>query len=433
MDFDASYFNTTRVVYSFTSIGTNNPLIVSSLGSAFENFKIASYIIVGLAGLILVVSVAYDKMIGIETVNTIQMIVFSKLLYVQNDLLLSNHISSMKYISGYNEIGQDWSQVNQVPVIYRRLQYSSDYILNFQTGLLLMVVSLVVVVIFYIYKAKTMRTLMRTKKGSIDEFKLGEQRLNEKLRFIYERVIFVVACVTLFDCVASVRIQSRCLIGESHYSYFLINLSTMIFSIVYIFAVLSYEIISIGKKHEWQSHFCSYADSYTGYYVFYLLLTTPVLVAGEQILGVAALSLLAGIVLANAVVMAVWTPYNHIVHNAAVIFNNVVVLMVLGISATMGYIAFDESIQLIFTYALMGLLFVVEMLAVVRLYLAKLSAPKESTKLNRLNDAEKELNKTMENAESDFLKSNTKRSKNRARRAQEEQDQLTLLKNRLKK
>ncbi len=66
------------------------------------NFKIASYIIVGLAAVILVASVALDKMIGIETVNTIQIIVFSKLLYVQNDLLLSNHISSMKYISGYN-------------------------------------------------------------------------------------------------------------------------------------------------------------------------------------------------------------------------------------------------------------------------------------------------------------------------------------------
>jgi|688.fasta_scaffold506864_1 hypothetical protein len=94
------------------SIGTNNPLIISSLGSAFNNFKIAAYIIVGLAGVILILSVAYDKMIGIETVNTIQIIVFSKLLYVQNDLLLSNHISSMKYISGYNEIGKDWSQIN---------------------------------------------------------------------------------------------------------------------------------------------------------------------------------------------------------------------------------------------------------------------------------------------------------------------------------
>ena len=31
-----------------------------------------------------------------------------------------------------------------------------------------MVISLIVVIIFYIYKAKTMRNLMRTKKGSID-------------------------------------------------------------------------------------------------------------------------------------------------------------------------------------------------------------------------------------------------------------------------
>ena len=146
-------------------------------------------------------------------------------------------------------------------------------------------------------------------------------------------------------------------------------------------------MINIGKKHEWQSHFCSYADYYPGYYVFYIILTTPILVAGEQILGVIALSLLAGIILINITVMAVWSPYNHIVHNSAVIFNNVVVLLVLGITAAMGYIEFDESLQLIFTYALMGLLFVVESLAVVRLYLAKLSAPKEGTKLNRMNDA----------------------------------------------
>ncbi len=99
------------------------------------------------------------------------------------------------------------------------------------------------------------------------------------------------------------------------------------------------------------------------------------------------MSLLAGVVLTNTIVMSVWNPYNHIVHNSAVIFNNVVVLLVLGITVTMGYIDFDESLQLYFTYALMGLLFVVEILAVVRLYLAKLSAPKEVTKLNRLNDA----------------------------------------------
>lgn len=161
----------------------------------------------------------------------------------------------------------------------------------------------------------------------------------------------------------------------------------MIFSVVYIFAVLCYEVINIGKKHEWQSHFCSYADYYPGYYVFYIVITTPILVAGEQILGIIALSLLGGVVLINLIVVAVMSPYNHIVHNAAVIFNNTVVLLVLGLSAAMGYIEFDESLQLIFTYAIMGLLFVVEGLAVVRLYLAKLSAPKEGTKLNRLNDA----------------------------------------------
>jgi hypothetical protein len=51
-------------------------------------------------------------MIGIETVNIIQVVVFSRLLYVQNDILISNEIISLKYISGYNDVGQDLAHTN---------------------------------------------------------------------------------------------------------------------------------------------------------------------------------------------------------------------------------------------------------------------------------------------------------------------------------
>lgn len=41
-------------------------------------------------------------MIGIETINVLQLVVFSKLLYIQNDLLVSSQMNNLKYVAGYN-------------------------------------------------------------------------------------------------------------------------------------------------------------------------------------------------------------------------------------------------------------------------------------------------------------------------------------------
>jgi hypothetical protein len=71
------------------AVGTNQPLIVSNYVSHLKYLKIIAYALLGLAAIIILLSTAYEKMIGIETINVIQIIVFSKLLYVQNDVLIS--------------------------------------------------------------------------------------------------------------------------------------------------------------------------------------------------------------------------------------------------------------------------------------------------------------------------------------------------------
>ena len=93
-------------------------------------------------------------MIGIETVNIIEIIVFSKLLFVQNDILVSGGIVNMKYINGYNDVGKNLSHTHQIPLPYRRLEFNSDYILNFQTGLLLMGLSLLIQLILELYRRR---------------------------------------------------------------------------------------------------------------------------------------------------------------------------------------------------------------------------------------------------------------------------------------
>lgn len=58
---------------------------------------------------------------------------------------------------------------------YRRLLFNSDFILNFQTGLLLMVLSLIVMGLLQIYKRRSLAKLMLNKKNNVDEFRLAEQ------------------------------------------------------------------------------------------------------------------------------------------------------------------------------------------------------------------------------------------------------------------
>lgn len=121
IEFNQIYFNSSSLLYPFESVGTNQPLIITTYGYHLFYLKIMAYVIVCLGGLLLLVSAGLEKMVGIETVNVLQIIVFSKLVYVQNDILVSGGIVNLKYISGYNDIGKNMAHTNQIPLNYRRL------------------------------------------------------------------------------------------------------------------------------------------------------------------------------------------------------------------------------------------------------------------------------------------------------------------------
>lgn len=102
VNFDSTYFNTTNTTYPFISSGTNQPLIVSGYVAQIARLKMICYVILAMAGIIVILSSVYEKMIGIETLNVLQLVVFSKLLYVQTDILISSQINTLKYVAGYN-------------------------------------------------------------------------------------------------------------------------------------------------------------------------------------------------------------------------------------------------------------------------------------------------------------------------------------------
>jgi cysteine-rich repeat protein len=166
--FDPSYFNSSLITYNFSSVGTNQPLIISYYAYHLFYLKIMAYAIVCLGGLLLLVSAGLEKMVGIETVNVLQIVVFSKLVYVQKDILVSGGIVNLKYINGYNDVGKNMAHTNDLPITFRRLSFNSDFILNFQTGIFLMGLSLIMLLIMELYKWRTMTQLRRTKRGSTD-------------------------------------------------------------------------------------------------------------------------------------------------------------------------------------------------------------------------------------------------------------------------
>lgn len=184
MNLDPDYFTTYSRPFTFMSTGTNAPLIISALGGHVKWLKIFCYAVLGFAGLILLLSIAFEKMIGIETVNCLQIIVFSKLLYVQNDLVIGNSLSNLKYIAGYSQIGEDLAETHDLPLTYRRLIFNNDFLLNFETPLLLIGVSLLLVIAFMIYRWK-FKFFYRKTKSNVDEYKLTEQRMDAKQKFIY--------------------------------------------------------------------------------------------------------------------------------------------------------------------------------------------------------------------------------------------------------
>lgn len=127
--------------------------------------------------------------------------------------------------------------------------------------------------------------------------------------------------------------------------------------------------------------------------------------------------------------MAFWRPYKQPFHNFVIIFNNLVLIFVLIVSILLVEISIPEKIQLIWAYVIMSLLLFVEILACVRLYLASKKAPKEG---QRVKVEDNDLTKGLEKVEQEYL-SPHKRNLKALSKTNHNEDELTKIRNRLKK
>lgn len=101
-NFDPTWFASGNSTVSLTARGTNAALITSENGDHAQYLETISYVELGIGVIILLLAVAYEKMIAVETINTIQVMVLSKLLFEQKEVLVSWGVYNLKYFNGYN-------------------------------------------------------------------------------------------------------------------------------------------------------------------------------------------------------------------------------------------------------------------------------------------------------------------------------------------
>lgn len=166
-----------------------------------------------------------------------------------------------------------------------------------------------------------------------------------------------------------------------------------------------------------------------GYYLCYIIILTPFLVSGETFSGYIGAFVVSGIIAVHLKIMTFWRPYKQPFHNFAIIFNNVVLIFVLIVSILLVEMSIPEKTQLIWAYVIMGLLFLVEILAFIRLYLASKKPPKEGQRVKGEDD---KLTKGMEKVEQEYLNPDKRNQKALLKSAHDEEE-LAKIRNRLKK
>ena len=280
--------------------------------------------------------------------------------------------------------------------------------LNFTTFLALIAVALMVALVAALYRVRTLSAFRSNAKASVDEYRLLKQSMQENAHFVWERVLFTVACITLLQCWAAIRVQSRALSGTTQHNYFILNLAACVFSLGYILGVVLTEVLNIGRPHEHTPYNAHHAPNYIAYHLIFLLVTAPVLVCADLLTDSNALYVVGAVVLAHFVSFVIWRPYERCLHNFSVGFNLMTLLAYLALSAAFDKLSLSGSVELIASYAIMFLVLVMEVLALARIWLARKPKPKDKQRM-QIREEKEEKVKDPQEMEKEALKKRKKK------------------------
>ena len=83
----------------------------------------------------------------------------------------------MKYLVVYTPLGEDLAQTHELSDKYSMLLYNTDFIINFQMGFALIMLSFLICLAYFIYEKKVIYNIQKSSKNlGIDGMKLMEQK-----------------------------------------------------------------------------------------------------------------------------------------------------------------------------------------------------------------------------------------------------------------
>jgi hypothetical protein len=131
--------------------GSNAPLVVNPYVRMEPIFKNICLFLIALAFLQFFISLYYHKMVGLETIQTVQFVFFLKILNTSTHFSL-NELLYLKYTNGYNEVMFSLYDNENLPIQYSRLGFDFQFVINNLLNLLLIVAAVLVLFCFYLYK-----------------------------------------------------------------------------------------------------------------------------------------------------------------------------------------------------------------------------------------------------------------------------------------
>lgn len=350
--FDSSIIHSKPQYLYFHLKGSNGELKYQS-ESVGEHQKTAGLIsfAFGITALVcFVVSNYFHKLIGLETIQFIQLIYFSRIVFSgdsQSNVLAFN---SLKYSNGYSEINLSGAKPNanagEIPPIFFQIQLRMYYLDNCNTMIIPIILATLAYVVYFLRRTRANSVYQQTKQISIRDNIVDMSR---KITWIYENFIFPYTLSLLYLTLFQMLMYELSdLLDQSEVStlYVRASYSLSLLILVYIFSIFCAETIYGFKDYfgalsdkpslnnedktltdeRHKDHHPLYVPFYLLYQLFLLVLVNTALLEFTYLAEV-----MTGLIFLYSVVLFCWKPYILNIHNYANIYNQIVLMLFFGL------------------------------------------------------------------------------------------------------
>ncbi len=167
--FDSSLI-VSKSQYSYFQIKASNAELryaSQSLGETHKTVGIISFALGIVALACFIISNYFHKLIGLETIQFIQLIYFSRIVFsgdAQSNVLAFN---SLKYSNGYSEINLSGAKADvnaaEIPPIFFKIQLQMYYLDNCNTMIIAVILATVGYVLYFVRRTRALSVYKETK------------------------------------------------------------------------------------------------------------------------------------------------------------------------------------------------------------------------------------------------------------------------------